>query len=148
MAGWSCLLVLAGAYLTQTRLPVLELGGVTIDINMPPGKALFDVLTDFAMFGAVIFETMAVATIFVFRRRFPTVERPYRCPGYPVVPALYVMVLCVVVASTIWSQRIESLVGTGFIALGAALYGAFLRGGATGKALVPAPAERTSAPGP
>jgi amino acid transporter len=147
MAGWSCLLVLAGAYLTQNRLPVLELGGVTLDVNVPPGKALFDVLTDFAMFGAVIFETMAVATIFVFRRRFPDVARPYRCPGYPLVPAVYVMVLSLVVASTVWSQRIESLVGTVFIALGATLYGAFLRGSATGKAMALAPEGQISPPG-
>ncbi len=32
---------------------------------------MFDTLTDFAMFGAVIFETLAVSTIFVFRRRMP-----------------------------------------------------------------------------
>jgi amino acid transporter len=86
------------------------------------GKSLFDTLTDFAMFGAVIFETSAVATIFVFRRRLPDVERPYRCWGYPFVPAAYVAVLAVVVASTFVNQRMESLVGAGFIVLGAGVY--------------------------
>jgi amino acid transporter len=74
------------------------------------------------MFGAMIFETSAVATIFVFRRRFPDVERPYRCPGYPLVPAVYVAILSVVVLSTFINQRMESLVGLSFIAVGAAVY--------------------------
>ena len=48
-------------------------------------------LTDFAMFGSLTFETLAVLSIFVFRFRRPDAERPYRCPGYPVVPLLYVL---------------------------------------------------------
>jgi amino acid transporter len=119
---WSALLVLAAAALTQYRLPTWDLGNLHVDINVPVGKALFDILTDFAMFGAVIFETSAVATIFVFRRRLPNVERPYRCPGYPIVPAVYVAILAVVVVSTFVNQRMESLVGAGFIAVGAAVY--------------------------
>src|SRR5207248_2040956 len=77
--------------LTTVRLPILALFGLSIDPNLPAGKAAFDILTDFAMFGAVIFETMAVLSIFVFRWRFPKAERPYRCWGYPVTPALYVL---------------------------------------------------------
>ena len=55
------------------------------------GKSHFDILTDFAMFGAVIFETLAVSTIFVFRRRLPHAERPYKAVGYPVLPGIYIL---------------------------------------------------------
>jgi len=122
MAGWAATLVLAGSYLTRTRLPVLELGTLHLDLNVPEGKSLFDILTGFAMFGAIIFETLAVATIFVFRWKYPDAERPYRCPGYPVVPALYVVILILVVVNTFIEQRIESLVGAGFIGVGAVVY--------------------------
>jgi amino acid transporter len=121
-AGWASLLILAGAALTRYRLPVLTLGTLALDLNVPPTKALFDLLTDFAMFGAVSFETLAVATIFVFRHRLPNADRPYRCWGYPVVPALYVGVMALVLASMFYSQQIESLVGVGFIVLGAGVY--------------------------
>src|SRR5262249_2465580 len=62
MAGWSSPLVLIGAAMTQVRLPTfdLPLGKQTVDLNLPPGKQLFDVITDFAMFGAVALETLAV----------------------------------------------------------------------------------------
>ena len=85
-------------------------------------KSHFDIMTDFAMFGAVIFETLAVTTIFVFRRRLPDAERPYRCPGYPVVPLLYLILPMLILGNMFWSQQLEALTGVGFIALGAGVY--------------------------
>jgi amino acid transporter len=122
MAAWACLLVLLGAALTRTRLPEIPVGGWKLDLNVPEDKALFDILTDFAMFGAVIFETMAVASIFVFRRKYPDAQRPYRCPGYPFVPGLYVLILATVLMNMFRTQRAEALAGVGFISVGAAVY--------------------------
>jgi basic amino acid/polyamine antiporter, APA family len=121
-AVWSSALVLAGAALTRIGLPVFSIGSWQVDLNVPEGKPLFDIMTDFAMFGAVIFETSAVATIFVFRHRFPNVERPYRCWGYPFVPILYVLILTLILSNMFLKQRTEALVGLGFIAVGAGVY--------------------------
>jgi basic amino acid/polyamine antiporter, APA family len=117
LAGWSALLVLGVAFLTH------------IDV-LDARVSHFDLLTDFAMFGAVIFETMAVVSIFVFRYRFPAVERPYRCVGYPVTPAIYVLLpsfvllnmLSAVFLSDKMSERMAPMVGVGFIALGVVVY--------------------------
>jgi len=109
MAAWACSLILGVAFFTWCRL-------------LPEGKAHFDILTDFAMFGAVVFETLAVTTIFVFRRRLPNVERPYRCWGYPVVPALYLILPAMVLGNMFVHQQAEALTGVGFIALGAIVY--------------------------
>ena len=68
------------------------------------------------------FETLAVTTIFVFRRRLPNVERPYRCWGYPVVPALYLILPAMVLGNMFVHQQAEALTGVGFIALGAIVY--------------------------
>jgi APA family basic amino acid/polyamine antiporter len=85
-------------------------------------KDHFDILTDFAMFGAVIFETMAVLAIFIFRWKLPDAERPYRCWGYPVVPALYVLLPLLILVNMFAKQRQEALIGVGFIAVGAVVY--------------------------
>jgi amino acid transporter len=127
MTGWSCLLVLCVGALTRYRLmPVIPLGSGELDLNVPEGKSPFDIMTDFVIFGSVTFETLAVATIFVFRRRIPVTpeNRPYRCWGYPVVPALYIAIMGAVLVNMFVSpeQRTESLVGMGFIATGAAVY--------------------------
>jgi amino acid transporter len=126
MAGWSCLLVLLVGGLTHHRLPVLSWGSWEIDVNIPAGKSPFDVMTDFAIFGAVTFETLAVASIFVFRRRIPVnaESRPYRCWGYPFVPIIYVLAMAAVVFTFFATpeQRSEAVVGVVFIALGAFVY--------------------------
>jgi amino acid transporter len=122
MAAWASVLVVVGGALTRYRLPALDLGFVRLDLNVPEGKSLFDILTDFAMFGAVIFETMAVVSIFVFRFRLPNAGRPYRCPGYPVVPALYVVLPAFVLVNMFVHQRAEALAGVAFIAAGSGVY--------------------------
>jgi amino acid transporter len=130
MAGWSAALVLVGSLLTRYELPVIHIGSLEIDLNVPKDKSLFDILTDFAMFGAVIFETMAVLSIFVFRRRFPHAPRPYRCWGYPVTPALYVILPAFILGNFFVNQRTEASIGIGFIALGMGVYYLAFRGGA------------------
>jgi hypothetical protein len=70
----------------------------------------------------VIFETLAVSTIFVFRRRLPTVERPYRCWGYPVVPIVYVSALALVATNMLVNQQLEAFSGVAFIGVGAIVY--------------------------
>jgi amino acid transporter len=109
LAGWSALQVVTVALLTWIGL-------------LEESKSHFDRLTDFAMFGAVIFETLAVVSIFIFRRRLPHAERPYRCVGYPLVPALYVILPAFTLVNMFIHQRVEALAGVGFIALGAAVY--------------------------
>jgi amino acid transporter len=109
LAGWAILLVLGEGLLTSVGI-------------LEAGKSAFDKLTDFAMFGAVIFETMAVVSVFVFRRTMPDAERPYRCIGYPVVPALYVVLPACVLVNMFINQRVEALVGVGFILLGVLVY--------------------------
>jgi APA family basic amino acid/polyamine antiporter len=45
-----------------------------------------------AIFAEWLFYMIASSTVFVFRRREPNAERPYRVWGYPVVPAVFVLV--------------------------------------------------------
>ncbi|MBA4186610.1 MAG: amino acid permease [Planctomycetaceae bacterium] len=126
LTGWSCLLVLGVGALTQYTMPVIPLGFTELDVNLPPGKSPFDVMTDFAIFGSVTFETLAVASIFVFRKRIPITpeNRPYRCWGYPVVPALYIAGMGAVIVTFFATpqSRTEALIGLGFIGFGGVVY--------------------------
>jgi basic amino acid/polyamine antiporter, APA family len=53
-------------------------------------------LLEYVMFAALLFYVLTVVGLFVLRRTQPNAERPYRALGYPVVPALYVL-LCAVI---------------------------------------------------
>jgi amino acid transporter len=108
LAAWSSLLVLGVAVLTWA--------GTLAAVKSP-----FDRLTDFAMFGAVIFETLAVLTVFVLRRTMPDAPRPYRCWGYPWVPALYVLLPAFILGNLLANALLpaETLVWLGLAAPGA-----------------------------
>ncbi len=110
---WSILLVVGSAILILNRDKV----------GLPEGANPFDLLTDYAMFGAISFETLAVASIFALRRRYPLGQVvSYRCWGYPWLPALYVAAWTAVLVNMFYTRPTEALLGLGFIAVGAAVY--------------------------
>jgi basic amino acid/polyamine antiporter, APA family len=120
MSAWSALLVLVLALLTWFARDAAD--GSLLRKLFDPTKDHFDMLTDFTMFGAMTFETLAITTIFVFRARLPNAERPYRCFGYPFVPALYLILPALVLGNMFVNQQLEAMSGVGFILVGAVVY--------------------------
>jgi APA family basic amino acid/polyamine antiporter len=48
-------------------------------------------LLDYVIFAVLIFYALTIMSIFVLRIRKPDAERPYKAFGYPVIPALYIV---------------------------------------------------------
>lgn len=48
-------------------------------------------LLDYVMIIVIIFYILTIYGIFILRKKMPDVERPYRAFGYPVLPALYIL---------------------------------------------------------
>ena len=88
----------------------------------------FDKLTDYVVFGSYIFYGLVTASIFVFRRRMPHAERPYKAWGYPVVPILFLLVTGFLLVNTFWAAPLEALFGLLLIGLGFPVYYLFFRG--------------------
>jgi basic amino acid/polyamine antiporter, APA family len=111
----------------RTRVPVgaLLVQGVWACILALSGS--FDTLTDYVIFGSWIFYGLVTASIFLFRRRLPHAERPYRAWGYPVVPALFLLVTAFLLVNTLMTTPKQALVGLGLIALGLPVYYFFFR---------------------
>ena len=53
-------------------------------------------LLDYVVFAVLIFYVLTIAGIFVLRKKQPDTERPYRAFGYPVIPALYILLASVI----------------------------------------------------
>jgi len=87
----------------------------------------FDKLTDYVVFGSYIFYGLVTASIFVFRRRMPNAERPYRTWGYPFVPVLFLIVTGYLLVNTFWAAPTEALFGLLLIGLGFPVYYLFFR---------------------
>jgi len=77
----------------------------------------FDTLSDYVVFNAWVFSATTGAAIFVLRRREPALERPFRTPGYPLVPAIFVLVAIWLLTQTLISGPRNSLTGLAIIAL-------------------------------
>jgi APA family basic amino acid/polyamine antiporter len=64
----------------------------------------YNELLDYTIFAALLFYVLTIAGVFVLRQKHPEWERPYRAPGYPLLPALYI-VLCTVIMLTLLLVR-------------------------------------------
>ncbi len=64
----------------------------------------FENLYKYASVGLSLFTLLFIGAVFVLRRRRPDLQRPFRVPGYPVVPVIYlaVTVFMAVFAFTQW----------------------------------------------
>jgi len=72
-------------------------------------------LLDYVIFAALIFYVLTTVGLFILRRTRPDAERPYRALGYPVLPALYILLaasvaVILLVADKTRTQAISGLV--------------------------------------
>jgi len=105
-----------------TRVPVTALivQGIWACILCLSGS--FDTLTNYVVFGSWIFYALVTSSIFVFRKKMPDAERPYKAFGYPVMPILFLLVAGWLLINTIWTSPTESFTGIFLIALGLPVY--------------------------
>jgi APA family basic amino acid/polyamine antiporter len=82
----------------------------------------YDTITDYAIFALTLFYILVAGSIFLFRRRMPDAERPYRTWGYPFVPVLFICVSGWLIYQTIRNTPRQSAIGLGLILLGLPVY--------------------------
>ncbi len=77
-------------------------------------------LLDYVVFADWIFFGLTAGTLFVFRRRVPIASRgdEFVMPGYPVLPAIFVLVAITVVFSVVSSSPEQAARGALLLALG------------------------------
>ena len=72
----------------------------------------YDQLYTYVMFGMVLSYTMTVIGLFILRWKRPDIPRPYRCTGYPWLPAIYVLIGGAWTLNTIVTRPTEAFWGT------------------------------------
>ncbi|MAB89494.1 MAG: hypothetical protein CMJ90_08560 [Planctomycetes bacterium] len=84
----------------------------------------FKDITEFVVFAALIFYALVVAGVYILRFRLPDRDRPYRCWGYPVTPALFIATVLFVDLRLLTEpdDRENALYGLAVIGLGAFVY--------------------------
>lgn len=106
----------------RNRVPVgaLLVQGVWACIIALSGS--YDAITNYVIFASWIFYGLATASVFIFRRKLPDAERPYKTFGYPVVPIIFLIVTAWLLINTLLTAPAQSLTGIGLILLGLPVY--------------------------
>ena len=96
-AIWTCILCLSGTY----------------------GQLL-----NFVIFAAVVFYTVTAIGLFRLRTKRPDLPRPVRAPGYPILPALYVVLTGLIAVDLVIqpATRTYSLLGMLLVLIGVPVY--------------------------
>ncbi len=82
----------------------------------------FWVLTDSVICAGLIFYSLAVAAVYVLRRKRPELERPYRTWGYPLTPALLLVAYFAAFLSLLLEQPAQTLMVLALISAGVAYF--------------------------
>jgi APA family basic amino acid/polyamine antiporter len=98
---------------------VLMVGAISIALAL---SGTFDVLTDIYIFVLWIFYGLTCSSVFVLRRKLPDAPRPYRVWGYPIVPALFLLVTLFLLTNTLFATPGRSVAGLALIAAGLPIY--------------------------
>ena len=82
----------------------------------------FEELTNLFIFATWIFYGLAVVALFRLRKTAPEMTRPYRCPGYPVVPGIFVLGALALTISVLFQDPGRSSIGLLLILAGLPFY--------------------------
>jgi APA family basic amino acid/polyamine antiporter len=102
--------------------PVVAIIAQSVVASLLALTGQYEALFTKVIFAEWLFYMLVTAGIFILRRRQPGLERPYRTWGYPVVPAIFVVLAGLLLLNTFWERRIDSLWGLVMVGTGVPAY--------------------------
>ena len=82
----------------------------------------FEQLLTYVVFTGWLFYALGAASIFIYRRRILDHELPYRVPGFPWTPLLFIIAAAALVLNTIVTQFDRTAIGLGIVLIGTPAY--------------------------
>lgn len=110
-----------------TRVPMTALIVQGVWSCMLALSGTFDQLTNYVVFASWIFYALVTASVFIFRQKLPNAHRSYLTPGYPWLPAIFLLSSVFLLVSTLIVSPQESLIGLALITAGIPVYFFFHR---------------------
>jgi APA family basic amino acid/polyamine antiporter len=100
------------------RTPAFGLIGQGMWAALLTVSGRYDQLYTYVIYGMVLSYMLTVIGLFILRWKRPETERPYRCTGYPWLPAIYVLITGAWTLNTIITRPKEALAGTIIVLIG------------------------------
>jgi basic amino acid/polyamine antiporter, APA family len=111
----------------KSRVPVFSLVLLALWGGVLAVSGTFDQLTNMAVMSYAFFWIPVSLAVIVLRRKLPDAPRPFRVPGYPLVPLLFALVMVGIVVSALLTATAESVAALALILIGLPLYPLFRR---------------------
>ncbi len=103
---------------SKWRTPAFSLIGQGIWAAALTLSGRYDQLYTYVIYGMVLSYTLTVIALFWLRWKRPDIPRPYRCTGYPWLPAIYVLIGGAWTLNTIITRPKEAFWGTAIVLIG------------------------------
>lgn len=104
------------------RTPAFAIVAGSMWAALLAASGTFEQLLTYVVFSGWIFYGLGAMSIFVYRRRAPEMVRPFRVPGYPLTPFLFVLAAAAVVLNTIVTQPGRASLGLAVVLTGIPAY--------------------------
>ncbi|HYB65989.1 MAG TPA: amino acid permease [Steroidobacteraceae bacterium] len=111
----------------RSRVPVFSLVLLAVWGALLAASGTFDQLTNMAVMSYALFWIPVSLAVIVLRRKLPDAPRPFRVPGYPLVPLVFALVMVGIVISALLTATAESVAALALILIGLPLYPLFRR---------------------
>jgi len=100
------------------RTPAFSLIGQGLWAAALTVSGRYDQLYTYVIYGMVLSYTLTVIGMFLLRWKRPEIPRPYKCTGYPWLPAIYVLIGAAWTLNTIITRPHEAFWGTAIVLVG------------------------------
>jgi len=100
------------------RTPAFSLIGQGVWSALLTVSGRYDQLYTYVIYGMVLSYTLTVIGLFILRWKRPDLPRPYRCAGYPWLPAVYILIGSAWTLNTIITRPTEAFWGTTIVLVG------------------------------
>lgn len=84
-------------------------------------------LLQYTTFASLLFYIITIIGLFRMRKKYPDMERPYKAFGYPIVPALYILIAATICVILMITSPMTTWPGLGIVLAGYPVYLAFKR---------------------
>jgi APA family basic amino acid/polyamine antiporter len=132
-------LIMSGArvYYTMAQDKLFFAKAGLLNSNQVPGYSLwmqcvwasllcltgkYNELLALVIFGVLVFYVLTILGIYILRKKYPDMPRPYKALGYPVLPAIYILTAAGLAVLLLIFEPNYTLPGMGLILLGIPVY--------------------------
>ncbi len=106
----------------RTHTPVFSLVIQAVWAALLTLSGTYNDLLNYVIFANLLFYVLTVSALFVLRKQRPDLERPYKAFGYPVLPALYIILATLIMVDLLWVRPAFTWPGLIIVLTGVPVY--------------------------